>query len=200
MESFQSSDDTAVTDGAPFTPRQQNTLAERVRCCDSFAEEELVRHFSDKVCYLVLSRTRDPDAARDLTQDVLLAVVQALRNGHLRDPERLAAFVYGTARNLLHNYLRTRSRRLLRECPISAEVCPANTPDLLETTERIGLVQRVLRDLDETDRTVLLMTLIEGLKPGQIAVRLGLTSEVVRTRKSRALRRVIEHVKRLSRI
>jgi RNA polymerase sigma-70 factor, ECF subfamily len=200
MESFQFSDDTAVTDGAPFTPRQQNTLAERVRCCDSCAEEELVCHFSDRVRYLALSRTRDPEAARDLTQDVLLAVLHALRNGHLREPERLAAFVYATARNLINNHLRTRSRRLPRECPISDELCQSSAPDPTESTERVALVQRVLRDLDETDRRVLLMTLIEGLKPGEIAVRLGLTSEVVRARKSRALRKVIAHVRGLSRI
>jgi RNA polymerase sigma-70 factor, ECF subfamily len=126
MESFQSSDDTTVTDRSPFTPRQQSTLAERVRCCDSSAEEELVGHFSDKVRYLVLSRTRDPEAARDLTQDVLLAVVDALRNGHLRDPERLAAFVYGTARNLINNYLRTRGRlSLVQDTPSSRAICAA---------------------------------------------------------------------------
>jgi hypothetical protein len=45
---------------------------------------------------------RNPEAPRDLTQDVLLVVVHALRNGHLREPERLAAF-YGTAHNLVHN-------------------------------------------------------------------------------------------------
>ena len=41
----------------------------------------------------------------------MLAAVRALRREQLRDPERLAGgFVYGTARNVLNNYLRTRSR------------------------------------------------------------------------------------------
>ena len=106
--------------GERLTPQQQGTLAERIRRHEPSAEEELVRLFSNRVAFLVSTRTRDREAARDLTQDVMLAVVLALRDGHLREPERLAAFVYGTARNVVNNYLRTRSR-LPREDSIDAE-------------------------------------------------------------------------------
>jgi RNA polymerase sigma-70 factor (ECF subfamily) len=183
--------------GALLTPEQQSALAERIRSREPSAEEELVHLFSDRVVFLALARTRDPEAARDLKQDVLLAVVRALRNGHLREAERLTAFVYGTARNLINNYLRTRSR--LREDPIDAALHLASTSDPVENSERAALVRRALAPLDSTDRKILLMTLVEGLKPGEIAARLGLRSEVVRTRKSRALKKTIETVKRLSR-
>jgi RNA polymerase sigma-70 factor, ECF subfamily len=182
----------------PTHPQQQSALAERIRSREPAAEEELVRLFSDRVMFLVLARTRDPEAARDVTQDVMLAVVRALREGHLREEERLAAFVYGTARNLINNYLRTRSR-LPREDPIDAGLHLASMPDSVENSERVALVRRALGALDSTDRKILLLTLVEGLKPGEIAVRLGLTSEVVRTRKSRALKKTTERVKRLSR-
>jgi hypothetical protein len=42
------------------------------------------------------------------------------------------------------------------------------------------------------------MTLVDGLKPGVIAVRLRLSSDVVRQRKVRATRRVMEFVQRKS--
>lgn len=183
--------------GALLTPQQQSALAERIRGREPSAEEELVRLFSHRVAFLVLARTRDPEAARDVTQDVMLAVVHALRNGHLRESERLAAFVYGTARNLINNYLRTRSR--LREDPIDVALHLASTPEPVENSERIALVRQALGALDSTDRKILLLTLVEGLKPGEIGVRLGLSSEVVRTRKSRALKKTTERVKRLSR-
>jgi RNA polymerase sigma factor (sigma-70 family) len=190
-----------ATAGIPrpsLSPEQQSTLAERVRRREPSAEEELVRLFSDRIAFLILARTRDREAARDLTQDVMLAVVLALRDGHLREAERLAAFVYGTARNVINNYLRTRSR-LPREDPIDAGLHVASIPDPLENTERGALVRRALSGLDSTDRKILMLTLVEGLKPGEIAVQLGLTAEVVRTRKSRALKKMIERVKRLSR-
>jgi RNA polymerase sigma factor (sigma-70 family) len=183
---------------ALLTPEQQNTLVERIRRQDPSAEEELVHLFSARVTFLVLARTRDREAARDLTQDVMLAVVLALRNGRLREAERLAAFVYGTARNVINNYLRMRGRQP-KEDPIGDGLSLPSMPDPIEHTERADLVQRALGALDSTDRKILLLTLVEGLKPGEIAVRLGLTSEVVRTRKSRALKKTIERVKTLSR-
>jgi RNA polymerase sigma-70 factor, ECF subfamily len=180
-----------------LTPQQQGILAERIRSGEASAEEELDRLFRSKVLFLALARTHDRETARDLTQDVMLAVVLALRDGHLREAERLAAFVYGTARNLINNYLRVRSR-VPREHPIDGMEL-ASAPESLDHTERGTLVRRALGALDSTDRKILLLTLVEGLKPGEIAVRLSLTSEVVRTRKSRALRKVTQHVKRLSR-
>lgn len=183
--------------GALLTAQQQIALAERIRSREPSAEEELVRLFFDRVAFLVLARTRDPEAARDVAQDVMLAVVRALRNGHLREAERLGAFVYGTARNLTNNYLRTRSR--LKEDPIDDAIHLAGTTEPAENRERIALVRQALGVLDETDRKILLLTLVEGLKPGEIAVRLGLTSEVVRARKSRALKKTTERVKTLSR-
>jgi RNA polymerase sigma factor (sigma-70 family) len=183
---------------ALLTPEQQNTLVERIRRQDPSAEEELVHLFSARVTFLVLARTRDREAARDLTQDVMLAVVLALRNGRLREAERLAAFVYGTARNVINNYLRMRGRQP-KEDPIGDGLHLATMPDPIEHTERAALVQRALGALDATDRKILLLTLVEGLKPGEIAVRLGLNAAAVRTRKSRALKKAIERVKRLLR-
>ena len=75
----------------------------------------------------------------------MLAVVRALRDEQLREPERLAGFVYGTARNVINNYLRTRSR-LPREDPIDAALHLASPPDPVDDSERIALVRRALGD------------------------------------------------------
>jgi RNA polymerase sigma-70 factor (ECF subfamily) len=180
-----------------MTPQEQRALAARVHSGESSAEDELVRLFRDRVVFLALSRTRDPEAARDVTQEVMLAVVRALRNGTLREGERLAGFIYGTARNLINNYLRSRSRR--REDPIDAagDLPAATEPG--HDTERSAFVRRALDALDRTDRAILSLTLVEGLKPGEIAARLGLTPEVVRARKSRAIKKITERVKSVSR-
>jgi RNA polymerase sigma factor (sigma-70 family) len=61
-------------------------------------------------------------------------------------------------------------------------------------------VHQALERLGQEDRNILLMTLVEGCKPGEIAAKLGLSSEVVRTRKVRALKKVTDLIeKRLSR-
>ena len=179
-----------------LTPQQQCTLAERVGARDPLAEEELVGLFADRIACLARTRTRDAEAARDVSQDVLLAVIRALRNGQLRKAERLTAFVYGTARNLINSYLRRRTR-LPAEGPLDDSYAAASLPDEFENAERGALVRRALAVLDSTDRSILLLTLVEGLKPAEIGARLGLTSEVVRTRKSRALKRAVERMKQL---
>jgi RNA polymerase sigma factor (sigma-70 family) len=63
-----------------------------------------------------------------------------------------------------------------------------------ESADRVARVRRILAGLDRIDRDVLLLTLVEGLKPGDIAPRLGLTPEAVRTRKSRAIKKVADQI------
>ena len=181
-------------------PEELAALSERIRQNDPAAESDLVRLFQRPVFLMLVSRTRDPEAARDLTQEVLLAVLNALRNGQLRAPEKLSAFVHGTTRNLANNHIRTQGQKL-REIPLDQEL-PLAAPEreTLEDEQRSSLVRRGLEQLDPTDRKILLMTLVDGLKPGKIALELGLTPEAVRTRKSRAVRKVTEMVEKLSRI
>ena len=72
--------------------------------------------------------------------------------------------------------------------------------DPLESEERRQLVGRALAAVGRQDRRILVLTLVEGLKPGEIADRLGLKHDVVRTRKSRALRKLVERLRSLLQI
>jgi RNA polymerase sigma factor (sigma-70 family) len=155
---------------------------------DSFAEEELVHHFARGLLSHLTRRVGDREDARELTDDVLMAMVRALREGRLRDPERLAGFVYGTARNLVNSYRRMRCGRPRSE-PLDPELAAPDRDEPLEHLERIARLRESLDGLGPLERQILLMT-IEGLKPGKIAVRLGLSGDVVRARKSRAMRKL----------
>jgi RNA polymerase sigma-70 factor (ECF subfamily) len=155
------------------------------------SEDELVRQFQERVFLIALVRTRDREAARDIAQETMLAVIRNLRDGRLLDSEKLPAYVCGTARNLISNHLRTRSRKPEGGPP--PEELP--TPDCqleVEQSERVFLARRAIARLEPADRLILLLTLVDGMKPGEIAARLGLSSEVVRKRKSRALERARE--------
>jgi RNA polymerase sigma factor (sigma-70 family) len=145
-------------------------------------------------------RTRDAEVARDLGQDVMMSVLTALREGQLRDPERVTAFVYGTARNVVNNYLRVGRQRRLEALPEELAAATVDPTDEMEAGRRRDLMRKALARLSKTDRGVLVLTLVDGLKPGEIASRLGLASDTVRTRKSRALKRVVERIAELSRI
>ena len=183
---------------ADLSPQRLVRLTERIRQGDSSAEDEFARLFSEKVLIMNLARVRDREAARDLTQETMLAVLRALRNGHIREPERLGGFVHGTALNLIRNHLRARGQEPKQE-PLPVELASPDLGESAETAERMRLVQRALQRLHPIDRRILLLTLVEGMKPGEIASRLALKPDCVRQRKSRAVKKVIEQVKKLSR-
>lgn len=173
-------------------------LADRIRLGDRDAEHALAAVFHDRVRLMALARTRDRELALDIAQDTIAEVLVALREGRLRDQEKLAGFVYSTARNRISDHYRVRGRRP-REEPLDEDP-PSEAPDdPLEHAEQAAQVRAALATLPATDRQILLLTLVDGLKPGAIALRLALSDEVVRARKSRAIRKVREYVDRLSR-
>jgi DNA-directed RNA polymerase specialized sigma24 family protein len=61
-----------------------------------------------------------------------------------------------------------------------------------------ALASRAISTLNPVDQAILQLTLVEGLKPGAIAQRLHLSPDVVRQRKVRATRKVVDFVSKLS--
>ena len=60
-------------------------------------------------------------------------------------------------------------------------------------------LRHVATGLADADRQILLLTLVDNLKPAAIAARMGVSAEAARTRKTRALRRVKDVLAGLSR-
>jgi RNA polymerase sigma factor (sigma-70 family) len=167
-----------------------SSLAGRVAAGDAQAETELATHFAPRIRAMALVRTRDADLARDLTQETLLAVIQALRKGQVRDAERVEAFIAGVARNVINNHKRRRLRR--PEVQLDDDTLAVAPDGEREDAERRRLLAGALTLLSAADRQLLLLTLVDGLKSGEIARRLGVSPDVARTRKSRALKRILE--------
>jgi RNA polymerase sigma factor (sigma-70 family) len=162
---------------------------------DHQAEHAFATRFLRPVKAMLLARSRDPDVAADLLQDVMIEAICGLRRGQLREPAKLSSFVIGIARNRLNNHYRASARR-----PESLEF-PENLPDLsseatrMEEQDRENLAMNAISSLEPLDKSILQMTLVDGLKPGVIAERLQLKPDVVRQRKLRATRRVIDFVR-----
>lgn len=178
---------------------EQTSLAERIREGDPTAGDVFVRLFGERIRVMMVVRLRDREAARELTQEALAAAWCAVRDGRLRDPERLAAYVLGTARNVVNSYNRAHYLAPRVE-PLTEDVECLAPPADDDAFERRRLVAAACRGLSPDDRQMLRLTFVDGLRPREIAARLGLSMEVVRARKSRAIKRAIEAVAKLSRI
>ncbi len=179
-------------------PPANAALAERIRAGDRCAEEQLVARFHKSVFTMALARTRDLETAREVVQEVMAAVLPALRTGKLQQHEKLAEFIRATTRNQISNHLRGRRPN----APDLGHLRAGQSSDparVFERSERLSLVRRALDQLSPLDRKILLMSLLDGSKPGEIAVSLGLGAARVRQRKLRALRKVFEIVRKMSR-
>lgn len=179
--------------GMSQTHRSHSDLVAAILQSDGPAENELVEIFLPRIRAFVWSRTRNPELVNDLAQEVLLSSLCALRSGKLREPANLAAFVYGIARNHLNGALRKIAQE--RSEPLEGELPHAfHTPDY-EEEARLGDAHRAIDQLEPADRRILLLTLVDGLKPAAIASAVGMNPVLVRQRKTRALKKVIDFVK-----
>lgn len=177
---------------------EASDLAARVSQGDRAAEDLLVRKFSGRVLAMAIARTRDREAARELVNDVLMATIEALHRGTVRDTGRLGAFIHGTAVNLINNHLRANSRRPPMDV-LSDDLPGPDGAEVLERDSDIVLLHRGIARLDRCDRQVLTLMLVDGLETQGVARRTGLTEEAVRQRKSRALKRLKELLNGVSR-
>jgi RNA polymerase sigma factor (sigma-70 family) len=168
-------------------------LAQRIMKGDRAAEAELVGLYCDCVFAMALSRTRNRDAARELMDDVLMAVITALRHGSVRNTAQLGGFVRGTAANIINGYIRA-ARRAPRTVSLSPDAAGNDPTDEYERQDRCDLAFEALALLNARDRQILQLSLLEGLKPAEIAARLGTSSVLVRQRKCRALRAIVVYL------
>jgi RNA polymerase sigma-70 factor (ECF subfamily) len=164
-------------------------LVNRIRAGGRSAEEDLVTRYTAGVLAIAAARTRDYEAARDLAQEIFIHVLKAMREGQVREPEKLSAFIQGTARNVINNFLRSRTRSV--ECALdTAELPGKSIVEELESAERHRLLQRELASVDANDRQILLWSLVDGGSMTEIAERLNMSHDVVRARKSRLIKKI----------
>jgi len=167
------------------------SLAERIRRGDRAAEDSLIGRYAGQVLATAMVRVRDREAARELVDDVMMATVIGLRRGTVHDTARLGAFIHGTTLNLVHNHLRVRCRSPQTET--LTDWSPAlDSADVCEKDSDLRELRSCMARLRPDDNQILFMSLVDGLHPGEIAARLGLSVGVIRQHKSRALKRLKE--------
>ncbi len=157
---------------------------------DAEAEAEVCRRFGPRVRLFGLRRLRNEAAAADLAQDVLIITLEKLRSGVVRDADRLAAFVLGTARQCIVDSRRSAARR-----ERILETFPVDLPSLIDENREPLDTHRLhgcLHGLAERERTVLLMTFYDDHPAQTVGAELGLTATHVRVVRHRAIQRLRE--------
>jgi RNA polymerase sigma-70 factor (ECF subfamily) len=154
-------------------------LVRRIQDRAPGAEDELVQRYTRGIDAILARTIHDRSSAEDIRQETLGVVIEKIRNGELREAERLSGFVCNTARNLAIEYF----RRQARGRPVNLEDAgplpePAPSPlDRFLRDEQARLARKVLGEMEtKRYREVLYRFYIAEEPKESICRRLGLTS------------------------
>lgn len=161
-------------------------LVENVRLLKPAALEELyclVKNFT-----FFLMRQLGADDLQDSLHDIFLAVVQAIRAGKLRNPERLTAFVTAVTRFHTYTQIDVRVRNRNRNVAVDGmDVADStNLEQRIYKKQKMGLVREMLHTMSPLDREVICRFYLQDHPKEQICQDLKLTPNQFRNIKSQA--------------
>ncbi len=155
----------------------------------SAAEAELVRRFRRRVELYGLKHLRDASAATDLAQEVMTMVIEKLRGGAVREPDRIGSFVLGTARMTARDMERGRRRRAELVERARAETSTTTNMSVFFDHERLS---QGLGQLTERERAVIVASFYEEKNAAEVAAQFGLSPGNVRIIRHRAVLKLRE--------
>lgn len=151
---------------------------------------------------VVRHRLGEPQAVDDVMQEVALAVFR--QTAPIRDPERVAPWLYRIAVRQTLMYRRSAGRRRNLQNNYAGEVRATGADN--ETTEplrwlmneeRETCVRQAIDSLPELDREILMLKYTENWNYQQLAEHLGVTLHTVEYRLLRARKRLRQELTRL---
>jgi RNA polymerase sigma-70 factor (ECF subfamily) len=197
--------------GEPTISIDDGLLIERCRNGDSTAVEWLVLKYQNRIYNVVLKICADPDDAAELTQETFVKIIENLSKFEGRSS--FYTWAFRIAVNLTLNYCQRNAKLVVRsldseEVPYDHQATHAlkellsddRSPDPAATAQNKEVYEialKALRQLDEAQRTVLVLRDIEGMSYARIAEVLGIELGTVRSRLSRArakLRETLEAI------
>ena len=174
-------------------------LVDRIRRGEESGMEELYRLFARGIRYY-LCRQLGHQELDDKVHDTFVIVVQAIRKGELREPERLMGFVRTVVRRQVAAYIddvvHSRKEELNLEVGVRVADRRSNPEQTLVSRQKIDLMFTVLKSLSDRDRDILTRFYLYEQPQEQICAEMNLTETQFRLLKSRAKARFGELGKR----
>jgi len=174
-------------------PQSDESLLAAGRQGDARALEALLERHQGQVYRFGMKMCRDPEDAKDVLQDTLLAMARSVRD--FRGQSSLSTWLYSIARRFCmrkqqrNKQAQERERSLESGARTESEglADPAEAPDDTLAGKQVErALDEAIAGLDPMYREVLLLRDVEGLTAAEVAEVLGLTVQAVKSRLHRA--------------
>jgi RNA polymerase sigma-70 factor (ECF subfamily) len=178
------------------------TLVSRIHDGEAAAMEELYGIFAKGIRYFLL-RNLGPDDLDDKVHDCFVIVTQAIRNGDLREPERLMGYVRTVVKRQIAGSIdsavqQRRNRVEFDDSLFSVSDWRDNPESSVIARQRADIARKVLNGVSRRDREILKRFYVMEQSQEQICAEMTLTYNQFRLLKSRAKARFGELGKRLA--
>jgi len=154
-------------------------LISRIGKGDRQAEAQLVDRYRRYVMIIIRHGVSDAAIVDDLCQETLWIVLKKIRQGDIREPQKLNGFICSVARNLVIDYFRHAGRQESLTETEEVMLLPHPAPDPLKELmqkEKADLIWQILKEMpNERDSLVLFRFYIAEDEKEQICADLGLT-------------------------
>lgn len=161
------------------------------------AFDEIVTRYERRVYSVAFRMCGDPDAARDVTQDVFVSALKALRK--FRGDAQLGTWFHRVAVNSSLDHLRKlKRRRETSEVDAAIPSEEAGPEDRAIAATRAVEVQRALAELTEEHRAVLVLCDLHGCDYAEVSSALDIPLGTVKSRIHRArleMARLLGHLR-----
>jgi RNA polymerase sigma-70 factor (ECF subfamily) len=151
------------------------------------AYKKLFVHYWDQIYSTALLFTKSRELSQDLAQDVFAKVW--VRREKLREIQRFDAFLFIIARNVILDRLRKKVFNAANEtCLMEYFADPSLAPsEKMEMKEMNAIIRRAIDLLPAQQRTAFCLSRFHGLRHEDIAVRMGISKDSVKSYIVRAL-------------
>ncbi|HVU08405.1 MAG TPA: sigma-70 family RNA polymerase sigma factor [Verrucomicrobiae bacterium] len=162
---------------------------------DAFGQ--IVSRYQSLICSLAYSATGSLGQSEDLAQETFIVAWKRL--SHLRERDKLRAWLCGIARNRINNFLRREGREPNHRAEPIEEIAESHSPEPLPiehtiTKEEEQILWRSLERIPEIYREPLVLFYREHQSIETVAANLDLTEDAVKQRLSRGRKLLQEQV------
>jgi RNA polymerase sigma-70 factor, ECF subfamily len=154
-----------------------------LRAGDLRTQDHFVSYFSELLQLKLRSRLRSPQAIEDVRQETFVRVLAVLRkDGSLRQPERLGAFVNTVCNNVLFEHYRagSRSQSLDEEGQPEPQAKGAGPLEMAVSTQIKVKVREILVSLAPRDRSLLTAVFLDERDRDEVCREFGVDREYLR--------------------